>query len=107
MHTVRIMNQARRHLQSPKRCNQNRPLHVKGPLTHEFLDGLIKFLHQRMGFDVLVWESGSMTSALSRRACAPVKTRRRRPSMRVPKFDEVRISDPTQPYDGLCFISRM
>jgi erythromycin esterase len=27
--------------------------------------------------------------------------------MRVPKFDEVEISDPTRPYDGLFFIARM
>jgi erythromycin esterase len=27
--------------------------------------------------------------------------------MRVPKFDEVQIADPTRPYDGLFFIARM
>ncbi|HEU4591063.1 MAG TPA: erythromycin esterase family protein, partial [Steroidobacteraceae bacterium] len=27
--------------------------------------------------------------------------------MRVPKFDEVSVADPTQPYDGLLFIARM
>jgi hypothetical protein len=27
--------------------------------------------------------------------------------LRVPKYDEVEISDPTRPYDGLFFIARM
>ena len=27
--------------------------------------------------------------------------------MRVPKFDEVEIADPTRPYSGLFFIARM
>ena len=27
--------------------------------------------------------------------------------MRVPKYDEIEISDPTRPYDGLFFIARM
>jgi erythromycin esterase-like protein len=27
--------------------------------------------------------------------------------MRVPKYDEVEISDPARPYDGLFFIARM
>jgi erythromycin esterase len=32
---------------------------------------------------------------------------RRAQVMRVPKYDEVEISDPTRPYDGLFFIARM
>lgn len=32
---------------------------------------------------------------------------RRAQIMRVPKFDEVEVLDPTRPYDGLFFISRM
>lgn len=39
-----------------------------------------------------------------RRAGGPL---RKAQVMRVPKFDEVELADPTRPYDGLFFISRM